>query len=276
MSATGIGAAVRRKEDFRFITGKGQYTDDISRPGQTSIYFVRSPHAHARIKSIKLDKAKKAAGVVAVYTGEDLGNAKVGGLPCGWLITDVNGQPMKEPPHPCLAQGKVRYVGDHVAVVVAETQAQARDAAEAVAVDYDVLPAVVDMSEALTGKTVIHDVAPFLGEWYSRGYSRWHRVLLPRIARRALLVMTVSEASRRQIVEHLGVGAVCLCAGCRGRGRSDGGRGARGWACALATGPGARGFCGGGGRLRAWPALDLRVEEPRTGRAVARSGLSSA
>ena len=73
------------------------------------------------IKKINLEKAKKAPGVVAIFTGEDLAGAKVGGLPCGWLITDVNGQPMKEPPHPCLAQGKVRYVGDHVAVVIADT-----------------------------------------------------------------------------------------------------------------------------------------------------------
>ena len=78
--------------------------------------------------------------MLAVFTGEDFAAAKVGGLPCGWLITDVNGQPMKEPPHPCLAQGKVRYVGDQVAVVIAETCVQARDAAELVEVDYEVLP----------------------------------------------------------------------------------------------------------------------------------------
>ncbi|HZR68695.1 MAG TPA: xanthine dehydrogenase family protein molybdopterin-binding subunit [Burkholderiales bacterium] len=156
-----IGASVKRKEDYRFLTGAGSYTDDVALPHQTYAAFVRSPHAHAKIRSIKKDKALKAPGVIAVFTGDDLGAAKVGGLPCGWLITDVNGQPMKEPPHPCLAQGKVRYVGDHVAVVIAETQQQARDAAELVQVDYDVLPAVVRADDARKkGAPVLHDIAP--------------------------------------------------------------------------------------------------------------------
>src|SRR5258706_5628893 len=123
-ATTYSGAAIKRKEDYRFLTGGGNYADDVAMPHQTHACFVRSPHAHARIKSIKKDKALKAPGVVAIFTGEDLATAKVNGLPCGWLITDVNGQPMKEPPHPCLAQGKVRYVGDHVAVLIRETQGQ--------------------------------------------------------------------------------------------------------------------------------------------------------
>src|SRR3954471_1086473 len=146
-----IGASVKGKEDYRFLTGAGNYTDDVALPHQTWAAFVRSPHAHAKIKSIKKDKALKAPGVVAIFTGQDLADTKVGGLPCGWLITDVNGQPMKEPPHPCLAQGKVRYVGDHVAIVIAETLSQARDAAELVDVDYEVLPAVIDMGKANKG-----------------------------------------------------------------------------------------------------------------------------
>ena len=154
-----LGARIARKEDYRFLTGTGQYTDDVTMPNQAYAAFVRSPHAHARIKSTKLDKAKKAPGVIGIYTGEDLANAKVGGLPCGWLITDVNGQPMKEPPHPCLAQGKVRYVGDHVAVVIAETLSQARDAAELVEVDYEELSAVTDASKARKAKP-LHDIAP--------------------------------------------------------------------------------------------------------------------
>ncbi|HUJ86584.1 MAG TPA: xanthine dehydrogenase family protein molybdopterin-binding subunit [Burkholderiales bacterium] len=161
MAASLIGARVERKEDYRFLTGAGQYTDDIALPGQTYAAFVRSPHAHARIKSIKKDKALKAPGVLAVYTGEDLAGAKVGGLPCGWLITGTDGQPMKEPPHPPLAQGKARYVGDHVAVVIAQSQEAARDAAELVAVDYEVLPAVVDASKATRkGAPALHDIAP--------------------------------------------------------------------------------------------------------------------
>ncbi|OGA10880.1 MAG: carbon monoxide dehydrogenase [Betaproteobacteria bacterium RIFCSPHIGHO2_12_FULL_69_13] len=161
MNAPLIGARIARKEDYRFLTGAGQYTDDVTLPRQTHAVFVRSPHAHAKIKSIRKDAALKAPGVLAVYTGEDLAAAKVGGLPCGWLITDVNGQPMKEPPHPCLAQGKARYVGDHVAIVVAETAEQARDAADLVQVDYEPLPAVVDASKARAkGAPQLHDNAP--------------------------------------------------------------------------------------------------------------------
>jgi len=161
MGAPLIGARVERKEDYRFLTGAGQYTDDVTLPHQTHAAFVRSPHGHAKIKSVNTARAKAAPGVLAVYTGEDIAAAKLGGLPCGWLITDVNGQPMKEPPHPVLAQGKVRYVGDQVAVVVAETQDQAQDAAELVAVDYEVLPAVADGRLARAkGAPQLHEIAP--------------------------------------------------------------------------------------------------------------------
>ncbi len=156
-----IGEAVKRREDYRFLTGAGMYTDDVHMDRQTYAVFVRSPHAHARIVRIDAGKARQAPGVLAVFTGEDVANAKIAGLPCGWLITDVNGQPMREPPHPVLAQGKVRYVGDHVAVVIAETQLQARDAAELVDVEYDVLPAVVDVADARKpGAPALHDIAP--------------------------------------------------------------------------------------------------------------------
>jgi len=161
MATSLIGARVERKEDYRFLTGAGQYTDDVALPRQTYAVFVRSPHAHAKIRSIKKDAALKAPGVLAVYTGEDLAAAKVGGLPCGWLITGTDGQPMKEPPHPPLAQGKVRYVGDHVAVVIAESLSAARDAADLVQVDYEPLPAVVDASKATQkGAPALHDIAP--------------------------------------------------------------------------------------------------------------------
>jgi carbon-monoxide dehydrogenase large subunit len=156
MNAPLIGARIARKEDYRFLTGAGQYTDDITLANQAYAAFVRSPHAHAKIRRISLEKAKASPGVLGIFTGEDFAAAKVGGLPCGWLITDVNGQPMKEPPHPCLAQGKARHVGDQVAVVVAETLAQAKDAAELVDVDYEVLPAVVDVASARQGPA-IHD-----------------------------------------------------------------------------------------------------------------------
>jgi carbon-monoxide dehydrogenase large subunit len=157
----GIGAAAQRKEDQRFLTGAGSYTDDINVAGQAYACFLRSPHAHAAIKDIRTAEAAAAPGVIAIFTGADLAAAKVGGLPCGWLITDVKGQPMKEPPHPPLAQGKVRYVGDQVAVVIAETYLQAKDAAELIEVDYDILEPVVDAaSAALGGRTPVHDIAP--------------------------------------------------------------------------------------------------------------------
>src|SRR6266542_6077790 len=146
MSATGIGAAVRRKEDFRFITGKGQYTDDISRPGQTYIHFVRSPHAHAKIRKIDSAEAKGMPGVVAVLTGADLANDKIGNLICGWAITSKDGSPMKMGAWPAMAPETVRFVGQAVAVVIAETKNQARDAAEAVVVNYEELAAAADIS----------------------------------------------------------------------------------------------------------------------------------
>ncbi len=161
MTATGIGAPVRRREDFRFITGQGRYTDDIERPGQTYAYFLRSPHAHAAIRSIDAAAARATPGVLAVLTGDDLAADGVGGLICGWMIHSKDGTPMKAGAHPALAQGKVRYVGDHVAVVVAETLAIAKDAAEKIVVDYQVLAPVVDMNAAVKkGAPVIHDVAP--------------------------------------------------------------------------------------------------------------------
>src|SRR5438132_13375276 len=159
MTTSLIGARVPRKEDYRFVTGAGHYTDDVALPGQTYAAFVRSPHAHAVLRSVKTDKARRAPGVVAVYTGADLAAAKVGGLPCGWLITDVKGQPMKEPPFPVLAQGKVRHVCERVAVVVAESAAQARDAAELVEVDYQPLPAVASAAKARSSGA-IHEIAP--------------------------------------------------------------------------------------------------------------------
>ena len=152
-----IGKSLRRREDRRFLTGAGRYTDDVTLHGQTYAVFLRSPHAHARIRSIDAGAAKKAPGVVAIFTGADLAEAKVGGLPCGWLIHSKDGTPMKEPAHPVLAQGKVRHVGDQVALVVAESIAEAKDAAELIAVDYEELPAVIDVSAADSVGAAVHD-----------------------------------------------------------------------------------------------------------------------
>jgi carbon-monoxide dehydrogenase large subunit len=159
MSATGIGAAVRRKEDVRFVTGKGQYTDDVVRPGETRAVFVRSPHARARIKGLDASEAKKMPGVIAVLTGAELASDKIGNLICGWMIHSKDGSPMKMAPHPALAATIVNHVGDAVAVVIAETQAQGRDAAEKVKVDYEVLPAATDPAKAKSGPK-IHEIAP--------------------------------------------------------------------------------------------------------------------
>jgi carbon-monoxide dehydrogenase large subunit len=160
MSNSPIGKSILRREDQRFLTGAGQYTDDVVLPGQTYGVFLRSPHAHARIRKIDTSKAKQAQGVLAIFTGADLADAKVGGLPCGWLIHSKDGSPMKEPPHPVLAQGKVRHVGDQVALIVAETQWQAKDAAELIEVDYEELPAVIDISTAERAGSAVHDDVP--------------------------------------------------------------------------------------------------------------------
>src|SRR3979490_1268528 len=194
MGSFGIGASVRRKEDLRFLTGKGKYTDDINRPGQLQACLLRSPHAHAEIAGIDTAKAMAAPGVAAICTGADLQapDLKLGGLPCGWLITSKDGSPMAEPVRPMLAQGKgrhvgapraggvaetreprggpvrpmlaqgkVRHVGDPVAVVVAETREQAEAAAELIEIDYRELPAVVASDEAIKpGGPLLFDAAP--------------------------------------------------------------------------------------------------------------------
>ena len=153
-----VGQSVERREDTRFLTGRGQYTDDITLPGQTHGVFLRSPHAHARIKSISTAAAAKAPGVVAVFTGEPFKG--VGGLPCGWLINNLDGTPMKEPKHPVLADGKVRYVGDRVALIVAETLAQAQAARDLIEVEYEVLAPVIDTAKATAIASNVHDEAP--------------------------------------------------------------------------------------------------------------------
>jgi aerobic carbon-monoxide dehydrogenase large subunit len=156
-----IGESVKRKEDYRFLTGAGNYTDDITLANQATCVFVRSPHAHAIVKSIDASKAKGAPGVIGVLTGADVAADNINGLPCGWLITSIDGQPMKEPPHPILAQGRVRHVGDQVCMVVAETLEQAKNAAEMVVVDYEPLPAIVTTQQASAkGATALHDAAP--------------------------------------------------------------------------------------------------------------------
>ncbi|MFV0491602.1 MAG: xanthine dehydrogenase family protein molybdopterin-binding subunit [Pseudorhodobacter sp.] len=143
----GIGASTKRREDVRFLTGQGRYTDDINIRGQAYAHFLRSDVAHGRIDAVDLSEAEAMPGVLRILTAKDFESA--GGLPCGWEVTDRFGKPMQEPKHPVLAEGKVRHVGDPIAMIVAESLEQARDAAEAISVEIMELPAVLDMKAAL-------------------------------------------------------------------------------------------------------------------------------
>ncbi|MFN4170479.1 MAG: xanthine dehydrogenase family protein molybdopterin-binding subunit [Pseudorhodobacter sp.] len=143
----GIGASTKRREDVRFLTGKGRYTDDINIRGQAYAHFLRSEVAHGMINGIDTAAAEAMPGVLRILTAADF--AGVGGLPCGWQVTDRFGQVMQEPKHPVLADGKVRHVGDPIAMIIAETYEQARDAAEAVEVDITELTPVLDMKAAI-------------------------------------------------------------------------------------------------------------------------------
>ena len=121
MAEQSIGKSVLRKEDMRFITGKGQYTDDVNLRGQTYGYFVRSPYAHADVGEIDVSAAAGMPGVVAILTGKQVAEDEIGGLPCGWMIHSKDGSEMKQPLHPVMAGSKVNYVGEPVALVVAES-----------------------------------------------------------------------------------------------------------------------------------------------------------
>lgn len=158
MTESSIGKAVLRKEDQRFITGKGRYTDDINLPGQAYGYFVRSPVAHATIDSISTAAAQNSPGVIAVLTGADLAADGLGSLPCGWMIHSKDGSEMKQPPHPVMAHETVNYMGEPVAIVVAESRLAAKNAAELVEVDYGELPAVVDLATAQEAPAIYEDI----------------------------------------------------------------------------------------------------------------------
>ncbi|MBB3316538.1 carbon-monoxide dehydrogenase large subunit [Rhizobium sp. BK181] len=160
MGVEGIGARVARKEDKRFLTGKGRYTDDMVVPGMKFAYFIRSPHAHAKITGIDAASAKAMPGVIDVLDGKQLLADGIGNLICGWMIHSKDGSPMKMGAWRPLAVETVRYVGDAVAIVVADSLAEARDAAEAVVIDYDELPVVVEAVDALkSGAPQIHPEA---------------------------------------------------------------------------------------------------------------------
>ena len=194
---TGIGASPKRREDVRFLTGQGRYTDDINLTGQAHVVFVRSDVAHGRLNGLDTEDAAAMPGVIRIFTGKDF--EAVGGIPCGWQITSRDGNPMQEPRHPVLALDKVRHVGDPIAAVVAETAAQARDAAEMVVPDIDVLDAVVDMKKALEdGAPLVHDdlTSNLCYDW---GFVEENREAVDRAIAEAAHVTTLELVNNRLV-----------------------------------------------------------------------------
>ena len=152
-----FSSGIRRREDPRLISGRATYTDDLTLPNMAYAAILRSPHAHARIRRINASRATQADGVVAVYTGADI-DGVIASIPCAWMIPDSD---IKGVAHPAIARDVVRYVGDAVAVVVAESRHQAQDAVELIDVDYDPLPVIVDPQQALAdGAPQLHGDAP--------------------------------------------------------------------------------------------------------------------
>ena len=161
MGQFGVGQPVRRKEDVRLLTGGGRFLDDISMTDEAHAFILRSPHAHANIRAIDTSAAQDAPGVVAVLTGADVEADGVGGIICLAPVESKDGREMPQPPHPLLARGRVRCVGDGLAMVIADSSAQAKDAAERIVVDYEPLPAVIGTADAATdGAPQVWDEAP--------------------------------------------------------------------------------------------------------------------
>jgi len=154
-----LGKPVKRREDLRFITGRGRYTDDIKQPGQRFAVFLRSPYTRARVTAIDSSGALEVEGVEAVLTGADMAGDGLGDLPCGWLVKQKDGSDMVSAPHPPLAVDRVNYVGEPFALVVADSLFAARQGAEAVMADFEELEAVVEPADA-TGSAQIHDAVP--------------------------------------------------------------------------------------------------------------------
>src|SRR5215471_18473537 len=158
MASRIFGSGIKRREDPRLITGQAKYTDDLTLPGMTHMAVVRSPYAHAKIKTIATKKAASMPGVVAVFTGKDMEAAGFKPIPCAWVVP---GSETKTPPYPAIATELVRYVGNAVAIVIAEDRYLARDAADAVEVDYEPLPAVTDPEKAIaSGAPAVHPEWP--------------------------------------------------------------------------------------------------------------------
>ncbi|MCV6585842.1 MAG: xanthine dehydrogenase family protein molybdopterin-binding subunit, partial [Marinibacterium sp.] len=194
---SGIGASPKRREDVRFLTGNGNYTDDINMRGQSHVFFLRADVAHARINGIDSSAAAAMPGVVRIFTGADFEG--VGGIPCGWQVTDRHGEPMQEPAHPVIAQGKIRHVGEIVAAVVADTLDQARDAAEAIELDLEELPAQIDMKAAVAdGAPKVHDDLNS-NLCYDWGFVEENRDAVDEAIRNAAHVTTLELVNNRMV-----------------------------------------------------------------------------
>ena len=187
---TGIGASMRRREDFRFITGSGRYTDDINAAGQVYGVFCRSPLAHARINSIDFDEALELPGVVGVYTGAQMVDDGIGDLPCGWTVKSKDGSEMKPSPHPPMAASMVNYVGEPYALVVAETLEQAKRAAESVYADFEELDAVVDLASATVSEPIYEGIDNNLAFEWALGDEDATRMAFAKAARVTTLELT--------------------------------------------------------------------------------------
>ena len=194
---SGIGASNKRREDVRFLTGSGNYTDDINLAGQAYVHFLRSDVAHGTLTNVDTSAAASMPGVVRIFTATDFDG--VGGIPCGWQVTSKDGNVMQEPVHPIMATGKVRHVGEMIAAVVAETAEQARDAAEAIVVDIAELPAMVDMKAALAdGATKVHDdlTANLCYDW---GFVEENREAVDKAVSEAAHVTTLELVNNRLV-----------------------------------------------------------------------------
>ena len=201
MTASALGQPILRREDQRFLTGRGRYADSTAPPDALAILFVRSPHAHARLARIETAAALALPGIAAIYTADDLVADNVGHLPAISEIKDEAGNRHREPRHLPMPPGKVRHVGDIVAMVAAETLDQARDAAEALDVDYEPLPAVVTVAQALTpGAPLVHDDVP--GNLMCR-WTRGDAAATEAAFARAAHVSSLEIRSPRQIVHYM-------------------------------------------------------------------------
>jgi carbon-monoxide dehydrogenase large subunit len=196
-----LGQSIARREDRRFLTGRGRYADNTAPSEALAVLFVRSPHAHARIAGIDKEAALASPGVAAVYTAEDTAADKLGHLPAISEIKDNGGNRHREPAHLPMPVGKVRHVGDIVAMIVAGTLDQARDAADVLAVDYEELPVVVTVAQALShGAPLVHDDVP--GNLMCR-WSKGDAAATDAAFARAAHVSKLSIRSPRQIVHYM-------------------------------------------------------------------------